>query len=171
MDCLGTAAQPTKCIPFSASDCLGLRWWWILTMSFLWFIEIHYSLCSTENSSTALNANRVKSLSCRSETLRATDQSGDGVYQLPIFFFRFLKLGDSISGSWIAQKLSWLKNKEPISVKMDVLCQLLMFSSTALQVVSFLSACGTYLFIYLFTQKIEKDEPGIYSSLSLMTMG
>lgn len=73
-------------------------------------------------------------------------------YQLPIFFFRFLKLGDSISGSWIAQKPSWLNNKEPISVKMDVLCQLLMFSTTALQVVSFLSACGT-LFIYLLRKQ------------------
>lgn len=93
-----------------------------------------------------LHANIVKSLLC--QTLRATDQPGDGVYQLPIFFFRFLKLGDSISGSWIAQKPSWLSNKEPISVRMDVLCQLLMFSPTALQVVSFLSACGTYLFIY-----------------------
>lgn len=108
-----------------------------------------YSPCSTENHSWPLNANIVKSLSCHSETLRATDQSGDGVYQLPIFFFRFLKLGDSISGSWIAQKPSWLSNKEPISVRMDVLCQLLMFSTKALQVVSFLSACGTDWFIYL----------------------
>lgn len=36
---------------------------------------------------------------------------------------------------------------------------------------SVLPICLRDLFIYLFTQKIEKDEPGIYSSLSLMTMG
>lgn len=53
-------------------------------LSMIYRFTIHYVHLKTIP--WPLNASRVKSLSCHSETLGAIDQSGDGVYQLPIFF-------------------------------------------------------------------------------------